>query len=99
MPAADGVAQNQSSEDCLYLNVWTPAKTSAEMLPVMVWIYGGGSSAGATSVPLYSGEKLAQRGVVVVSVGVAANSRETKRCHPVQAARHRQRDYLCDLFR
>jgi para-nitrobenzyl esterase len=66
--AAGGVPSAQSSEDCLYLNVWTPAKTSAEKLPVMVWIYGGGFSAGATSVPLYSGEKLAQRGVVVVSV-------------------------------
>ena len=67
-PALGGVPQDQSSEDCLYLNVWTPAKTSAEKLPVMVWIYGGGFSAGATSTPLYSGEKLAQRGVVVVSV-------------------------------
>ena len=60
--------QDQSSEDCLYLNVWTPAKTSGEKLPVMVWIYGGGFSAGATSNALYSGEKLAERGVVVVSI-------------------------------
>lgn len=67
-PQAGGVPEDQSSEDCLYLNVWTPAKTSAEKLPVMVWIYGGGFSAGATSNPLYSGEKLAERGVVVVSL-------------------------------
>jgi para-nitrobenzyl esterase len=66
--AAGGAPPAQSSEDCLYLNVWTPAKTSAEKLPVMVWIYGGGFTAGATSVPLYSGEQLAERGVVVVSV-------------------------------
>jgi para-nitrobenzyl esterase len=66
--AAGGVASTQSSEDCLYLNVWTPAKTSADKLPVMVWIYGGGFSAGATSVPLYAGDKLATRGVVVVSI-------------------------------
>jgi len=66
--SVSGVPQNQSSEDCLYLNVWTPAKTSDEKLPVMVWIYGGGFSAGSTSAPLYSGEKLAERGVVVVSV-------------------------------
>jgi para-nitrobenzyl esterase len=66
--AAGGVPLTQSSEDCLYLNVWSPAKTSADKLPVMVWIYGGGFSAGATSVPLYAGDKLATRGVVVVSV-------------------------------
>jgi para-nitrobenzyl esterase len=56
------------SEDCLYLNVWTPAKSTKDRLPVMVWIYGGGFSAGATSMPLYSGEQLAKRGVVVVSI-------------------------------
>ncbi|MGD2132585.1 MAG: carboxylesterase family protein [Maricaulaceae bacterium] len=67
-PAAGGVAENQSSEDCLYLNVWTPAETSSAGLPVMVWIYGGGFSAGATSTSMYSGERLAERGVVVVSI-------------------------------
>lgn len=56
------------SEDCLYLNVWTPAKSPSERIPVLVWIYGGGFSAGATSIPTYSGEKLAKRGVVLVSV-------------------------------
>ncbi|HVZ64025.1 MAG TPA: carboxylesterase family protein [Lacunisphaera sp.] len=54
------------SEDCLYLNVWAPAK--AEKLPVMVWIYGGGFVAGATSEPRQNGEKLCQKGVVVVSM-------------------------------
>ena len=56
------------SEDCLYLNVWTPAKAAAEKLPVMVWIYGGGFQAGATSEPRQNGEFLAHKGVVVVSM-------------------------------
>jgi para-nitrobenzyl esterase len=56
------------SEDCLYLNVWTPAKSANERVPVLVWIYGGGFSGGATSIPTYSGEKLAKRGVVLVSI-------------------------------
>jgi len=59
---------NGMSEDCLYLNVWTPAKSHKERVPVLVWIYGGGFSGGATSVPDYSGEKLAGRGVVLVSI-------------------------------
>jgi para-nitrobenzyl esterase len=54
------------SEDCLYLNVWTPAR--AKSLPVMVWIYGGGFNAGAASEPRQDGEKLAEKGVVVVSM-------------------------------
>ena len=57
-----------TSEDCLYLNVWSPAKSSTDRIPVLVWIYGGGFSAGATSEPTYSGEKLARRGVVLVSI-------------------------------
>src|SRR5450759_5998537 len=56
------------SEDCLYLNVWTPAKSTNDHIPVLVWIYGGGFSAGATSDPNYSGEKLAKKGVVLVSI-------------------------------
>ncbi len=56
------------SEDCLYLNVWTPAKSSRERLPVMVWIYGGGFTIGATSMTQYDGVNLAKKGVVYVSV-------------------------------
>ena len=56
------------SEDCLYLNVLSPAKSPNDGLPVMVWIYGGGFSVGGTAVPTYSGEKLAQKGVVLVSI-------------------------------
>ena len=57
-----------TSEDCLYLNVWTPAKTAGDRLPVLVWIYGGGFVAGSTSVPVNSGEQLAKKGVVFVSI-------------------------------
>jgi len=56
------------SEDCLYLNVWTPAASAKARLPVMVWIYGGGFAAGAASEPRQDGENLAKKGVVVVSM-------------------------------
>jgi para-nitrobenzyl esterase len=56
------------NEDCLYLNVWTPAAWSGQPLPVMVWIYGGGFAAGAASEPRQDGENLARKGVVVVSM-------------------------------
>jgi para-nitrobenzyl esterase len=56
------------NEDCLYLNVWTPAKAAGERLPVMVWIYGGGLKAGATSEARQDGEHLSRKGVVVVSM-------------------------------
>lgn len=56
------------NEDCLNLNVWTPGLDNAER-PVMVWLHGGGYSAGsATELPSYDGESLARRGVVLVSV-------------------------------
>jgi para-nitrobenzyl esterase len=56
------------SEDCLYLNIWVPAKRAAERLPVMVWIHGGGYTNGSASMPLYWGDALAQRDIVVVTV-------------------------------
>lgn len=56
------------SEDCLSVNVWTPAKTDRERLPVFVWIYGGGFTYGSGSHPSYDGEALARRGVVVVNL-------------------------------
>ena len=56
------------SEDCLYLNVWTPATRADERLPVMVWIHGGGFTAGTPPERLYHGEAIAKKGVVVVSV-------------------------------
>ena len=56
------------SEDCLYLNLWMPASPASSKLPVMVWIYGGGYQAGATSEPRQDGGNLSKRGVVVVSM-------------------------------
>jgi para-nitrobenzyl esterase len=56
------------SEDCLYLNLWTPAKTAHEHLPVIVWIYGGGYINGSASMPLYWGDRLARKGVIVVTI-------------------------------
>jgi para-nitrobenzyl esterase len=55
-------------EDCLYLNVWTPAKKAGEKIPVIFWIYGGGYSGGSTSIPMYDGMGFAKKGVVLVSV-------------------------------
>ncbi|MFA4848248.1 MAG: carboxylesterase family protein [Methanoregula sp.] len=55
------------SEDCLYLNVWTPAKNADEKLPVMVFFYGGAFGKIAGSIPLYNGTALAEKGVIVVT--------------------------------
>ena len=56
------------SEDCLYLNIWTPAKSPQKPLPVIVWIYGGGLINGSASMPLYWGDQLAKKGVIVVTI-------------------------------
>ncbi|MBI5914096.1 MAG: carboxylesterase family protein, partial [Bacteroidetes bacterium] len=56
------------SEDCLYLNVWTPANYEAKNLPVIVWVHGGGFMAGAGSCPIYDGEGMAEKGVVFISI-------------------------------
>jgi para-nitrobenzyl esterase len=56
------------SEDCLNLNVWTPARSATDRLPVMVWIHGGGFALGSGSRPSYDGEALARRGVVLVTL-------------------------------
>jgi para-nitrobenzyl esterase len=56
------------SEDCLFLNIWTPAERKGQKLPVLYWIHGGGYLMGAGSQPLYDGAELARLGCVVVSV-------------------------------
>jgi para-nitrobenzyl esterase len=61
------LSKMEPSEDCLYLNIWTAAKRPKKLLPVMVWIYGGGFTSGAGSVEIYDGSALARKGVVVVN--------------------------------
>jgi len=61
------MAHNEVSEDCLYLNVFTPAKSASEQRPVFVHIYGGGFMQGSSAAPIYDGEGLAKKGLVVVT--------------------------------
>ncbi|HAH22966.1 MAG TPA: carboxylesterase [Prolixibacteraceae bacterium] len=63
-----GFRSNGMSEDCLYLNVWTPALSSNEHLPVLVYFYGGGFAAGDGSEYRYDGESMARKGIVSVTV-------------------------------
>lgn len=56
------------SEDCLTLNVWAPAQNGGRALPVMVWVFGGGFVDGSGSLPIYDGEALARKGVILVTV-------------------------------
>ena len=90
-----GEAPPQMSEDCLYLNIWTPARRPNARLPVMVWIHGGGFSSGSASMPLYWGDRLAKRGVIVVTIayrlgplGFLAHPELTR-----ESARHSSGDY------
>ncbi|HUO97273.1 MAG TPA: carboxylesterase family protein [Rhizomicrobium sp.] len=62
-----GEAPPQTSEDCLYLNIWAPS--GAKKLPVIVWIYGGGFTNGSAAMPLYRGDGLARKGAIVVTFG------------------------------
>lgn len=62
------VVQNDVSEDCLYLNIWSPDVSPEARLPVLVWIHGGAFFQGSGSVPIYNGRELASHGVVVVTI-------------------------------
>jgi para-nitrobenzyl esterase len=62
------MTHTEISEDCLYLNLWTGAKSPREKRPVLVYIYGGGFNSGSGQVPVYDGEALAAKGIVVVSM-------------------------------
>ena len=61
-------AHGFQSEDCLYLNVWTAATSANERRPVLVYIYGGGNREGSSDIPIYNGEGLAKKGIVVVTI-------------------------------
>jgi para-nitrobenzyl esterase len=56
------------SEDCLYINIWSPAKNADERLPVLVWIYGGGFSFGSSTLPVTNGQHLARKGVILATI-------------------------------
>jgi len=64
---------NGMSEDCLYLNVWTPANSNNERLPVLVYVFGGGFQNGDGSEPRYDGESMARKGMVAVSLNYRTN--------------------------
>jgi para-nitrobenzyl esterase len=64
---------NGLSEDCLYLNVWTPSKRNSKNLPVLVYFYGGGNAAGDASEPRYDGEAMAKKGIVVITCNYRLN--------------------------
>ena len=63
-----------TSEDCLYLNVWTPAESADANLPVMVWLYGGAYNEGGGSSPFSHGDYLADKGVVMVTFNYRVGS-------------------------
>jgi para-nitrobenzyl esterase len=65
--------QMPMSEDCLQLNIWTPAKTPEERLPVMIWIFGGGLQGGHPAEMEFDGERIARRGIVFVSINYRTN--------------------------
>ena len=72
--AANAAPPPPTSEDCLYLNVWTTAESANDRRPVMVWIYGGGFFGGAGSEARYSGDGLAKKGAVVVTLNYRLGS-------------------------
>jgi para-nitrobenzyl esterase len=63
-----GETPPEVSEDCLYLNIWTPKAKAGTRLPVIVWIHGGGFTNGSASMPLYHGDAFARNGVIFVTI-------------------------------
>ncbi len=72
--AGRGGAASKMSEDCLYLNVWTAAKSPSEKRPVLLWIHPGGYTSGSGASPATDGEALAKKGVVVVTINYRLGS-------------------------
>jgi para-nitrobenzyl esterase len=95
--------QGPVSEDCLYLNVWTPARRQA-LLPVLLWIHGGAFLQGSGSVPVFDGSALASRGVVVVTVnyrlgvlGFLAHPALTREAHGAPPGNYGLQDLIAAL--
>jgi para-nitrobenzyl esterase len=93
-----------TSEDCLYLNVWTTAESANDRRPVMVWIYGGGFAGGAGSEPRYAGDGLARKGAVVVTLnyrlgalGFFAHPELTKETQPKTSGNYGMQDAIAAL--
>lgn len=70
---SDGYETAHYSEDCLYLNIWTPASSKDDKLPVFVWFYGGSYQGGRADDPSFVGTNLAQNGIIVVTVNYRVN--------------------------
>jgi para-nitrobenzyl esterase len=66
--AKEFMAQNNDSEDCLTVNIWTPANSAGKKLPVLFWIHGGGFTEGSSEVPVYDGAEVAKTGIIVVTI-------------------------------
>ena len=66
--SAEYMVQDSVSEDCLYLNIWTPAKTAGDKLSVLVYLHGGAFTEGSGSIAVYDGEELAKEGIIVVNI-------------------------------
>ena len=84
------MTHGEISEDCLFVNVWTPAQAPSEKRPVFVYIYGGANTEGSGMVPVYDGEGLASKGLVVVTfnyrvgvLGLPHSSRSCRRKRPI----------------
>ena len=67
-------AIGEMSEDCLTLNIWTPAESNSDLMPVMVFVHGGGFARGSGVEPIYDGTYLAQKGVVMVTMNYRLNA-------------------------
>ena len=70
---ATGDYPPRMDEDCLYLNIWTPAQDPGEKLPVMMWIHGGGVQTGFSHELEFDGDGFCQRGVILVTVNYRLN--------------------------
>ncbi len=79
----------EMNEDCLYLNIWAPAEAHDELLPVFVWYFGGGLQVGHTAEMEFDGERIARRGIVVVTTNYRLNAFGFL-CHPEITAENPQ---------